>query len=75
LFINFSFSNDYEVKKYIKDKNIILIPNKKDEYLIRNLELSLEKIPNMKDENEFLYYLERINFYDKVTQKLNLKKI
>jgi hypothetical protein len=29
----------------------------------------------MKDEKEFLSYLERINFYDKVVQKLELKKI
>jgi hypothetical protein len=75
LFFNFSFPNDYEVKRYFKDKNIVLIPNKKDEFLIENLEISLEKIPNMKDEKEFLSYLERINFYDKVVQKLELKKI
>jgi hypothetical protein len=75
LFFNFSFPNDYEVKRYFKDKNIVLIPNKKDESLIKNLEVSLEKIPNIKDENEFLSYLNRIGFYDNITQKLDFRKI
>lgn len=75
LFLNFSFTKDYEVKKYTEDKWFILTKKYEDDYLINNIKVQLEKNTNIKTEEDFLYYLQNKNFYSNAYHKINKKKI
>lgn len=75
LFINFWFTNDYEIKSYIQDKWFILKPKFSSDDLVSYLIVTLEKNSNVNTYEELLYYLEDKGLYNAKNYKLWKKQI
>lgn len=75
LFLNFSFTKDYEIKKYIENKWFTLEKKYENDYLIDSFEVYLEKNINIKTDEDFLYYLQDKGFYSYAFHKIYKKKI
>lgn len=73
--LSFSFTKDYEVKRYNKDKWFVLKPNSDDTTLVSYFKVSLEKNIKVDNQDELLYFLSSQNAYDKNIDKLSKFRI
>lgn len=69
-FLSLSFWNDYELVNYIKNTKVTLTPKTSKESIPQIIEVYLRDMPQVKTENDFLYYVESIGLYSKNYQKL-----
>lgn len=72
--LKFSFSQDYEVKNYIKNRYLDFANRTQKEVSV-SVNMELIDLPNLTNEKHFWYYVENLGFYNKEYQNLKQKKV
>lgn len=73
--VNFSFDKKYELSYYIKNKWFSIQPQLKNKYLPTSMNFLLMNTPELKTEEEYMYFLKENRFYHKGYHKLKTQKI
>lgn len=69
-FISLDLWDKYKASAYITDRGISLEPASKNEDLPQSITIGIADLPQVKTQDDFFYYVQKIGLYNKEEQKL-----
>ena len=69
-FLSIDFWSEYKLSDYVPGKIITFEPEKQNEELPQSISFQILDLPNIKNQDEFLYLLQDLSLYSKEYQKL-----